>query len=648
MEVDFPDRQTRNTARAYVSASDGTVTALIGGSPHIGARELSELLLPIARLLQSEYQVTAAEGAASAAALAAKQTSTLAASLDEARRRLSEQAKQLHNALSEAARLNSELTALTRDLEQRVESTLDERRFLAEIVENTDTWVMVLDLEFRCLAVNRAAASEFERVFGRRPQVGMSMLDVLAGRPEHESAVTALWNRALSGEAFGTTMPLGNPGCDQRYYEMKFSVLRDKSGRRIGAYQFAYDVTNRIEADKRLAEAQETLRQSQKMEAVGQLAGGIAHDFNNMLTVIIGGLGQVERGITSIPDENLRARLRRSCEMAQRASQRSAKLTARLLAFSRRQPLDPKPIDANRLISGLSDMLGRTIGEQVRLEVITAPGLWTAQADVNELENAILNLAVNARDAMPEGGRLTIETGNTYLDEDYVSAIAEPVAPGQYVMIAITDTGVGMDPGTLQHAFEPFFTTKPVGLGTGLGLSQVYGFIRQSNGHVRIYSELGQGSSVKLYLPRLATPVPPDRYVPDIVAGVGGDETVLVVEDHEDLRSYSVGVLKELGYHVLEASNGPEALDLLGRGVLVDLLFTDVVLPEGMDGRRLAEEALRLRPELKVLFTTGYSRNAIIHNGRLDPGVHLLPKPFTFDALAAKVRAVLDSHSVSL
>ncbi|BCM21826.1 blue-light-activated protein [Mesorhizobium sp. J8] len=625
-----------------------SVAALIGGHPHVSARTLSELLLPILRLLQSERQVTAAQGAATAATVAAKQTSTLAASLDEARRRLSEQATQLQNALNEAARLNRALTELTHDLEQRVETALAERRLLAEIVENSDALVMVVDLEYRWLAINRTAADEFERIFGWRPEVGTNMSDLIAGRSENKAAIKGLWSRALGGEEFTTIEALGNPGRDQRHYEMKFSVLRDKDGRRIGAYQFVYDVTDRLEAEKRLAEAQEALRQSQKMEAVGQLAGGIAHDFNNLLTVIIGGLGQLERGIASISDQNLTTRLRRSCEMAQQASQRSAKLTARLLAFSRRQPLDPKPIDANRLIADLADMLARTLGEEVRLEVITAPGLWMAHADVNELENAILNLAVNARDAMPEGGRLTIETGNTFLDDDYVSTIAEPVAAGQYVLIAVTDTGVGMDAGTLARVFEPFFTTKPVGQGTGLGLSQVYGFIRQSNGHVRIYSELGQGTTVKLYLPRFAASAQPDRHAPDSTGRLGGDETILVVEDHDDLRSYSVGVLQELGYRVLEAPNGPAALDLLTRVDRVDLLFTDVVLPAGMDGRRLADEALRLRPELRVLFTTGYSRNAIVHNGRLDPGVQLLPKPFTFDALAAKVRSVLDQPKTTL
>jgi len=380
------------------------------------------------------------------------------------------------------------------------------------------------------------------------------------------------------------------------------------------------------------------------MEAIGQLTGGIAHDFNNLLTVIMGGLDQIERSLADLPNVKLAQRLSRSRDMAMQASQRAATLTARLLAFARRQPLDPKPVDGNRMIVGLADMLTRTLGELVRLEVVTAPGLWLAQADVGELENALLNLAVNARDAMPEGGRLTIETANAYLDEEYVASIAEPVAPGQYVVIAVTDTGHGMDAATLEKVFEPFFTTKAVGQGTGLGLSQVYGFIRQSNGHVRIYSEVGHGTTIKLYLPRV-TKALVDAGLEEAKAtsALGGDETILVVEDHDDLRAYSTGVLRELGYTVLEAPHGPAALAILAKAGHVDLLFTDVVLPEGMDGRQLATAARSLQPDLRILFTTGYSRNAIVHNGRLDAGVQLVSKPFTFDSLALKVRAVLDT-----
>jgi signal transduction histidine kinase len=400
-------------------------------------------------------------------------------------------------------------------------------------------------------------------------------------------------------------------------------------------------VTEEI-AERMAAEAQ--LRQAQKMEAIGQLTGGVAHDFNNLLTVILGGLDQMERQLVKLTDDPAVARLRRSRDMAQQASLRAATLTARLLAFARRQALDPKPLDANRLVAGMADLLARTLGEQVQLEVVTAPGLWTAMADPSELESALLNLAVNARDAMPQSGRLTVETGNVFLDEAYVADILEPVPAGQYVMIAVSDTGCGMPPATVERVFEPFFTTKPVGQGTGLGLSQVYGFVRQSGGHVRIYSEVGHGTTIKLYLPRASEAVAGSAAAaPQAAQTQGGDEVILVVEDHDDLRAYSVSVLKELGYTVLEASAGLAALELLDQTQPVDLLFTDVILPGGMDGRRLADEARRRRPGLKVLFTTGYTRNAIVHNGRLDPGVQLVSKPFTFEALARKVRAVLDA-----
>jgi signal transduction histidine kinase len=390
--------------------------------------------------------------------------------------------------------------------------------------------------------------------------------------------------------------------------------------------------------------AEEQLRQSQKMEAIGQLTGGVAHDFNNLLTVILGGLDQMDRQLARLPDDTVVARLRRSRDMAQQASQRAATLTSRLLAFARRQTLDPKPLDVNRMVGGMADLLARTLGEQVQLEVVAAPGLWTAMADPGELESALLNLAVNARDAMPASGCLTVETGNVFLDEAYVGAIPEPVSAGQYVMVAVSDTGGGMPAETVERVFEPFFTTKPVGQGTGLGLSQVYGFVRQSGGHVRIYSEVGQGTTVKLYLPRAWES---DAAAVDAAAQAaradGGDEVILVVEDHDDLRAYSVSVLKELGYRVIEAGAGLTALEQLEQAAHVDLLFTDVILPGGMDGRRLADEARRRSPGLKVLFTTGYTRNAIVHNGRLDPGVQLVSKPFTFDALARKVRAVLDA-----
>jgi signal transduction histidine kinase len=386
-----------------------------------------------------------------------------------------------------------------------------------------------------------------------------------------------------------------------------------------------------------LRKNEETLRQSQKMEAVGQLTGGIAHDFNNLLQTIVGNLEVIRR---LVPADA--GRIHRAAELAMNGARRAASLTQRLLAFSRRQPLDPKPIDVNSLVGGMSDLLHHSLGETISVETVRAAGLWKVEADPNELEAAIVNLAVNARDAMPEGGRLTIETNNAHLDEGYTGPYVE-VTPGQYVAIVVSDTGVGMDAETVRQAFEPFFTTKPVGKGTGLGLSQVYGFVKQSGGHVKIYSEVGHGTTVKIYLPRLihgseerdpAEPLP----VPE----GSREETILVIEDDDDVRTYSVESLRELGYRVLEAHDGPSALRLLERQPRVDLLFTDVVLPGGMTGAQVVAQARELRPEMKVLFTTGYARNAIFHHGRLDKGVQLITKPFTFADLAAKVRDVLD------
>ena len=384
--------------------------------------------------------------------------------------------------------------------------------------------------------------------------------------------------------------------------------------------------------------AEDALRQAQKMEAVGQLTGGVAHDFNNLLTVIIGGLNTVQR---SGPKDN--ARLTRAVDMAMQGAQRAATLTARLLAFSRRQPLEPKPLDLNVVVRDSTELLHRTLGETIELEGVLAPRLWPVEVDQNQLESAILNLAVNARDAMPDGGKLTIETANTMLDESYTATDSE-VVPGQYAVVSITDSGVGMPKEIIERVFEPFYTTKEAGKGTGLGLSMVYGFVKQSGGHVTIYSEEGQGTTVKLYFPRYrGTTAEEDQENADAPVPEGQhDEIVLVVEDNDDVRSYSVMILTELGYGVLEADNADAAVKVLQRPGRIDLLFTDVVLP-GRTGRMLADEARTIRPDLRVLFTTGYSRNAIVHQGRLDPGVQLITKPFTFEQLAARIRDILDS-----
>jgi CheY-like chemotaxis protein len=333
---------------------------------------------------------------------------------------------------------------------------------------------------------------------------------------------------------------------------------------------------------------------------------------------------------------------KRMVASALRGAQRAATLTQRLLAFARRQPLDPRPIDVNRLVTGMSELLHRTLGESITIETVLASGIWRVAVDANQLENALLNLAVNARDAMPSGGRLTIETANTFLDEAYSQT--NEVKPGQYVLIAVSDTGTGMSSDVIAKAFEPFFTTKDVGKGSGLGLSQVYGFIRQSDGHAKIYSEPGEGTTIKLYLPRLVTAGESREASPDASAMTGsrGDRHVLVVEDDEDVRAHAVAILRELGYAVLEASDGASALRVLEADPNVELLFTDVGLPGGLNGRQLADEARRRHPELAVLYTTGYARNAIVHQGRLDPGVELITKPFTFASLAAKVNAIFE------
>jgi PAS domain S-box-containing protein len=383
---------------------------------------------------------------------------------------------------------------------------------------------------------------------------------------------------------------------------------------------------------------EDQLRQSQKMEVVGQLTGGIAHDFNNLLTIIVGSLELLQRDLAGMDHK-----ASRRIEAALEGGRRATALTHRLLAFARRQPLAPKALEVNRLVAGMSEILHRVLDDNIELELVCAAGLWRAKADGHQLENAILNLAVNARDAMPGGGHLTIETQNAILDEDYTAAESE-VRPGQYVMIAVTDTGTGMTPDVAAKVFEPFFTTKPVGHGTGLGLAQVYGFIKQSYGHVKIYSEPGEGTTVKLYLPRMQGAVAQEHAPPPEPAGEGQrrDETILVVEDEPAVRDFTAEVLREYGYSVILAENAEGALPVIESDQRVDLLFTDVVLTGPMNGRQLAEEFTARRGTAPVLFTTGYTRNAIIHNGRLDEGIAFLGKPFTATALARQVRKLLD------
>ncbi len=412
--------------------------------------------------------------------------------------------------------------------------------------------------------------------------------------------------------------------------------VRDATGKLLGFAKVTRDVTERVERQQSLEQTQAALAQSQKMEAVGQLSGGIAHDFNNLLHVIRNAAELVQQRLHSADPE-----VQRYLDMVKRNVDRAATLTQRLLAFSRRQPLQPKRIDTGKTVLEATELLRQTLGESIGIEAVLSGGVWPVFADPSQLETALLNLAINARDAMPAGGKLTIETGNAFLDETYAEAHPE-VKPGQYAMIAVSDTGSGMTKEIAERALEPFFTTKAPGEGTGLGLSQVYGFIKQSGGHLKIYSEPGEGTTIKLYLPRLvgaAAEEAPAQAAPIPAQTAHG--TILTVEDNADALAFTAEVLGDLGYRVLVAPDAAAALDVLEKEPEVDLLFTDVGLPNGVNGRQLADEAQRRWPDLKVLFTTGYARNAIVHHNRLDPGVELLVKPFTQSDLAAKIKRLL-------
>jgi signal transduction histidine kinase/CheY-like chemotaxis protein len=398
---------------------------------------------------------------------------------------------------------------------------------------------------------------------------------------------------------------------------------------------------------RRRESAESTLRQAHKMDSLGQLTGGIAHDFNNLLTVIMGNLDTALRRLKG-SSSKLSTAVVTPLETALQGTRNAAKLTHRLLAFARQQPLEPVSLDLNALISGVSDMLLRAVGETITIETVLAGGLWPTLADPNQVENALVNLVLNARDSMPAGGKITIETANAYLDDAYAMRFGD-LTSGQYVLLSVTDMGTGMAPEILDKVFEPFFTTKVTGEGSGLGLAMVHGFVKQSGGHVRIYSEVGEGTTVKIYLPRLlaaqeprAVPVPLEIAVAR-VPRARPDETILIVEDNVDVSEYAASALKELGYRVLMASDGDQAMRMLADETRIDLLFTDVVLP-GMNGRQLARKAAERRADLVVLFTTGYTRNAIVHQGRLDADVRLVNKPYTQQELARKIRALLDQR----
>ncbi|MBL9035591.1 MAG: response regulator [Rhodospirillaceae bacterium] len=408
--------------------------------------------------------------------------------------------------------------------------------------------------------------------------------------------------------------------------ELECTHRRTRTG---GIVMTCSDVTERMRMEQ-------VARQAQKMEAIGHLTGGVAHDFNNLLQVISSNLDLMKRHVSDP------AQAATYIRHASLAAERGARLTRQLLAFARRQPLEPVVLNLGKRVRAMSDLLHRTLGETIEIETIVDAGLWNTFVDANQIENAVLNLAVNARDAMPGGGKLTIELANAVLDDAY-ARLHDEVTPGQYVMLAVTDTGLGMPAEIAARAFEPFFTTKPEGQGTGLGLSMVYGLVKQSHGHAKIYSEVGLGTTIRLYLPRSRRPeesLPPA----DKPATRGGNERILLVEDDEDVRRAVAETTRGLGYHVIEARDGEEALALLRSGIEIDLLFTDVVMSGAVSGRTLARSAQQIIPNLAVLFTSGYTENAIIHHGRLDEGVHLLSKPYREPELGAKLRAVLDQR----
>ena len=475
----------------------------------------------------------------------------------------------------------------------------------------------------------------------------------VAGLPGYGAALHA----ALDGLDPGAPTSMiehALPAGDGSARTLEFAVSAIDAAGMGGATVFVHDITDRHAEEARLREANQTLEslvstrtrelqssqqallQAQKLESIGQLTGGVAHDFNNVLQIIGSNLQLLvaQGGLPAGAGEYARTALR--------AVDRGALLTAQLLAFARRQPLNPAPLNLNRMMRDLDGMLRRSLGEEVQVETSLAGGLWTTFADAAQLENVILNLAINARDAMPDGGRLTIETANATLDEAYTDPLGD-VSPGQYVMLAVSDTGTGMPPDVVAQAFEPFFTTKPEGKGTGLGLSMAYGFAKQSSGHIRIYSEPGSGTTVRLYLPRShADEV--RQLVPPAGPVAGGSETVLVVEDDQEVQAGAVNMLSGLGYRVLRADDAQAALTILRSGVAVDLLFTDVVMPGPVRSPELVRQARELLPGIAVLYTSGYTQNAIVHGGRLDPGVELLSKPYLREDLARRARRLLDAR----
>ena len=530
---------------------------------------------------------------------------------------------------------------VTRDMtERRLEQSRlleSERRFRHLVQSVVDYAIFQVDRDGIVATWNRGAERingySAEEIIGRHFSVFHTEEDRAANVPALMIATAASagrfeaegWRVRKDGTRFWSTSVI--------------DPIRDDTGDIVAFATVTRDITERMETQRALRETQEQLALSQRMEAVGQLSGGIAHDFNNLLMIIMGNLERVKHEAQGIGDGG--ANLQRLVANAMRGAQRAAALTQRLLAFSRRQPLNPKLLDLNKYLSGVVDFLQRSLGETIEIEVSGTPRLWPIEVDVPQLETTLVNLAINARDAMPNGGKLTVEASNQTLDRDYLRTNPEVMA-GQYVLICVSDTGFGMTADVTARAFEPFFTTKEIGHGTGLGLSQVYGFLKQSGGHAKIYSEVGHGTTIRLYFPRARGPTDDVEHDRGVSQGAVDGEIVLVVEDDNDLRWYLIEALRGLNYRAIGAADADAALRILEQpSARIDLMLTDVIMP-GMNGRELSRRARELRPGLKALFMSGYSRNAVVHHGRVDVDVQLVQKPVSLQDLAARIREMLD------
>ena len=515
------------------------------------------------------------------------------------------------------------LRELNETLERRVGDAIAQRKILADIVEGTNAFVQVADLDYRWLAVNKAAADEFERIFGKRPAVGASMLEALADQPENQAAVKAIWSRALDGEEFTAVEEFGHPSRDRRFYEMRYNALRDGEGSQIGAYQFVYDVTERLRDQDRLRRAEDALRQAQRLESLGQLTGGVAHDFNNLLAVFASGVQILERNVTAQQRRNILDAMRR-------AVARGTGLTRHLLGFSRRRPVHPEAIDLARQLGTMREMLATSLRGNIRIDMAFGPDLWNVEVDAGEMELAMVNLCVNARDAMPAGGTIAITAKN-------VNEAAIVGSASQSVQLLVADTGTGIAPEILPRVFDPFFTTKEVGKGSGLGLAQVYGFVQQSGGQVSIASEVGRGTVVTMLLPKSSrSPVATEDVDPASVRLSETEERarrgdVLLVEDDNEVAALAREMLTALGFGVMHVSNAAAALGALANARAIEAVFSDVMMPGGLSGLDFAREARRRHPGLPIVLTTGYADSAAdVRDGEF----RLLLKPYSLEALA--------------